>query len=54
MSKCSEKHLKKIKKQYKADRKFARASRLVVFLAFVPIDFIAIPIIYIYTVPCGN
>ena len=31
---------KRFKKQYKADRKFARASRLVVFLAFVPIDFI--------------
>ena len=45
MPKCSEKHFLKFKKQYKADRKFARASRLVVFLAFVPIDFIAIPII---------
>ena len=38
---CVQKNIfKKFKMQYKADRKFARASRLVVFLAFVPIDFI--------------
>ena len=38
---CVQKNIfKKFKKQYKADRKFARASRLFVFLAFVPIDFI--------------
>ena len=38
---CVQKNIfKKFKKQYKADRKFARASRLVMFLAFVLIDFI--------------